>query len=181
MSPIPAVLLWVQEIAFDQQRRATVLYGHDFREDFRWLFVDIPPDLFALRCGERLPVRGVEVANVHRSSQGWAWETTTPDRLPQPPFLLTDDSECRSVLRGTVGIRPTAWGRDEVEAQFEELGISPVPVLGCGWFGVVQVDVHDHSCGELAAFSREGVKLQASEVAVSWAGEDEELGRLVIS
>ncbi len=180
MSALPAVLLWVEDIDFDQRRSATVLYGHDFREDFDWSWAEIPPDLFALRCGERLIVPDVQVAKVHRFSKGWAWETTTPERLPEPPFLLTDDSDCRLVFRGRVNIHPTAWGREEVEAQFEQCGCSQVPLLGSGWFGILQVDARNHTLGELQAFSRECMQLPGSELAVSGVGEDEEFGQLSV-
>jgi hypothetical protein len=180
ISPIPAVLLWVQEIGFDELRGAFILYGYDFREAFDWGYVEIPPDLFAFCNGERMSVRSVDVANVHRFSQGREWETTTPERMPPTPFLLTDAPMCRLVFQGEATLRPTAWSRDEIEAEFDELGFCSIPLASRDWIGVLQMKSDNYAIGNLLAYSCADLQLPPGEMIVSWAGEDEVAGQLVL-
>ncbi len=180
MTEVPDILLWVQEVGFSEQRGAHVVFGHDFRDDYGWLGGEFPSELIVFRNRERLALRGINIANVHRFGKGREWETTTPEGLPKPPFLLTDDLQCRLMFEGQISFTPTSWAADEIAAQFEEYGISPVPLFGCGWFGVLEVGPNDCKKGHLLAFSREPLKL-ADGYDMRWAGEDEDFGHVEVS
>ncbi len=103
----PGIFLWVEAITHPERREAVVLHGFDFREALGMEPVDIPSDLYAIRRVGRSLVRGADIAHVHRFSQGWEWETKTPEQFPEPPFLLTDDESCGIVYDGPVLIHPT--------------------------------------------------------------------------
>lgn len=179
---VRAVAFWVEGVTFREWRGRTVLDGLDFSTDLEWATDDEPRPprpLLALRGDDRLALPEVLVANVHRFSQGWEWEVIGSEHLPEPPFLLTDEADCRPVFRGPVLLRPTPWADEEIARalRFE----SAVPVLGDRWFGAIRVAESDHGRGYLEAFSREAVRLPRGEMVARWAGQDQEFGQVTIA
>ncbi|HWE37992.1 MAG TPA: hypothetical protein VG406_15585 [Isosphaeraceae bacterium] len=176
---VRAPVLWVEGITFDERRGRTVLECHDFSADLEWDPGDRPRELLALRGDDRLALPGVRALGIHRWSKGWAWEVIGSERLPVPPFLLTDEADCRPVFRGDVLLRPAA---DEAvraidaHARLE----SAVPLVGDRWFGVVHLDPGDRRRGRLAAFGREDVRLTSGEAVVAMPFLDGEFGRIVV-
>jgi hypothetical protein len=174
------VALWVEAIAFDDQRGRTVLSGPDFHFDLeRTTGSPAPRGLLALRSDDRIRLPGVYVASSHRFGVGRAWvANVAPEQLPEPPLLLTNDEGFRSVFRGRVSFRLSPWARQEF-ARYNFVGRA-VPVEGDGWFGIIRVDAGDRARGHFEAFSREVAAFTAGERTVRWAGEDQEFGQILI-
>lgn len=111
------------------------------------------------RGAERLSLSDVAIADVHRFSKGREWETGTPRRLPEPPFLLTDDPACRVALDGRVRYASTAWATPMLAAWTEKFGAFSVPLLGCDWFGVLRVERPEAESAWLTAFVRDSTEV----------------------
>ena len=151
---LPGMLLWVEDIAFDEKRKSHVLYGCDLRGAFEWPSADVSDKLYILRPLERSVFTGVDVSYAHRINRGWEWETTTPDLFPEPPYLLTDDEDCKCVLDCEVAIYPTEVTNELIQGDLYWYGYSLEPLIGEGWFGVIRVESHDATKAHITAFAR---------------------------
>ncbi|WP_406700138.1 hypothetical protein V5E97_15015 [Singulisphaera sp. Ch08] len=171
-SPIPistALYLWVELIARSEQRQgAIVLHGHDFRNALCMPWLDIPSNLYTVQPHGRELIRDVNVSNVRRYGSGWEWETTTPEKFPEPPFLLTDDETCRLVFNGPVLV--TSTEKEPYDPAWQLYGVLSEQLIGPSWFGGLifeddEAEKHDlvrvghltaYTRGEMGPFSLDG-------------------------
>ena len=171
-----AVAYHVTGTRFAENRGRIVLEGESFHRVLEWLPEPGLQRLFALKEDQRLPLEGTQTIYCHRFSAGYAWEVLGSDRFPEPPFLLTDQPDCRSIYRGPVAIRLARWEEPltrDFENALKTQGARTDALIGDGWFGRLRIEAGDRSRGVLEAFAKEGVDLIPGEEFVArWVHED---------
>jgi len=179
MSSDRPVHLWVEDLG--PAPSGATLEVMEFEPRCSFEYGEPPPAWYALRGGERFRLGPEDVGQLHVHNRGWLWRTASPARLPQPPFLLTEDGDLRPAYDGAVPIRPT---EDSCElmlgAILEGPGRFVAPVCGPGWFGVLTVtrEGADARRGHLVAFSRTGTISHPVNGNVVMTDIDEPFGAL---
>ena len=168
--------LSVEAIAFDDRRGRTVLSGPDFRFDLGRTSESPPPRLLALRGDDCIRLPGVYVASSHRSGLGRAWvANVAPDRLPEPPFFLTNDEVFRSVFRARVSFRLSLWAPRNSSGTISSGRPSPSrATAGSGSSGSTRTRPGPRAP---EAFSREAATFTPGERTARWAGRAKSSGR----
>jgi hypothetical protein len=155
MSPVRPINLWVE--ALHPESSSVVLDVFEIDERFSFEYGESPDAWYAWRGGERVSLGRDDVRRLHVLNRGWLWRSDHPERFPEPPFLLTDDSDTAPAHDRPVTIRPSESIRSLIAGEVTEGSGRYIQLLmGQGWAGVLIVTRADADRGHLVAFSRSG-------------------------
>lgn len=117
------------------------------------------------------------IGEVHISAGlSWRWYVESTTRLPKPPFLITDDPGLFPAYDGTMGFRPTKFGRRWLHGRLGP-GHFLTALRGPDWLGVIAVTKAGAMSGRghLIAFSATGGLPEAVYEGVMLAPFDDEV------